>query len=134
MFYGLKDLSGESWEDSERQVLSLCSDHLGVHVTSSDIERAHKVGRFSTLKNRPIVAQFRSFKEKQNILAKAHKLRGTTLSISEDYSSKVRLERRKLVAFAKERKETFRLRFNKLIMGAQTFMYNSSSDDVEPLQ
>lgn len=77
-----------------------------------DIEQVHKVSGFTTSKNRPIVAQLPSFKEKQNVLTRAHKLKGTTRSISEDYSSKVSLERRKLVPFAKDCKETFRLRLS----------------------
>lgn len=72
-----------------------------------------------------------SFKEKQRVLAAARKLKGTDYSISEDYSEKVRLERKKLLQFARERGGDFKLNFNKLKIGTQVFRYDAASDSVK---
>lgn len=130
IFYGLPDTVNETWDESERSVILPCSGSLGIQVGPSSIERAHRIGRFSTAKDRPIVAQFCSFKDKQNILSNAHKLKGSRLSLSKDFSLRVRSERKKLLDFAKEHNEKFKLRFNRLIMGTKTFTYNATTDCV----
>lgn len=76
--------------------------------------------------------KFLSFKDKQKVLTAATKLKGTTFAISEDFSAKVRLERQKLFHFAREKGGDYKLRFNKLKMGKETFVYNSVTDAITP--
>ncbi|XP_037515597.1 uncharacterized protein LOC119392168 [Rhipicephalus sanguineus] len=213
VFYGLKDLSGESWEDCERPVLSLCSDHLGVQVTSSDIERAHRLrrmsprtiyfyengnsendqlrakqaeleymqrrynllfyglpdaqsvswaqseeklinvhspslkvppseilverahrlGGFSSNKCRSIIAKFSSFKLKQQIRISSSKLKEENITVSEDYSPATRLARKKLSEFGKTQSSSFKLRFNKLHINKKCYIYSPSDDCVREI-
>ncbi|XP_077497727.1 uncharacterized protein LOC144108342 [Amblyomma americanum] len=85
LFYGIADSdSSESWETSEQLVNDFCLDKLGVTVTS--VARAHRVGRFSTEKARPIIAKFINDKEIEAILSNGRKLKETNFSIGRDYS------------------------------------------------
>lgn len=131
LFYGLDDTAGETWAESEERILTFCSEKLSVDASVTSIERAHRLGRFSQQNNRPIIVKYVSFKEKQRVLAAARKLKGTDYSISEDYSEKVRLERKKLLQFARERGGDFKLNFNKLKIGTQVFRYDAASDSVK---
>ena len=50
------------------------------------MERAHRVGEKSNDTEREIVLQFSFYKDKINILRNCRKLRGTKISIFEDFS------------------------------------------------
>ncbi|CAN7978916.1 unnamed protein product [Ixodes persulcatus] len=47
IFYGLRDVAGESWHDSEKLIIDTCSTHLAINLEPLSIERAHRIGRFS---------------------------------------------------------------------------------------
>ncbi|XP_075726224.1 uncharacterized protein LOC142767862 [Rhipicephalus microplus] len=128
--YGLPDTVNETWAQSEAQVIAFCSEKLNVAISTAAIERAHRLGRYTAVKARPIILRFLSFKDKERVLAVASKLKGTEFALSEDYSSKVRQDRKKLIQFAKDRKAEYKLHFNKMKIGNQTFVYNAETDTV----
>lgn len=132
IFYGLRDDANETWSDAEATVIAFCSEQLKVSVDPASIERAHRLGRFTPTKQRPLIVKFLSFKGKQKVLTEAAKLKGTDYAIGEDFSAKVRQERQKLLHFAREQGGEYRLRFNKLKMGKETFVYNNVTDAVVP--
>lgn len=121
---------GESWEQSEVQIITFCRDKLDVSLDTNNIERAHRLGRFQENKNRPIIVKFMRFKDKSQILSCGGKLKGTSFSIREDYSARVRLARKKLYLYAQERRLPFKIRFDKLIIGNKRFVYDAQTDSV----
>ena len=58
------------------------------------VERAHRVGNKEKNNKRTIVVKLASFKDKLKIISEARKLKGTNISINEDYSKET-LEIRK---------------------------------------
>uniref|UniRef100_A0A4D5RD82 Putative tick transposon n=1 Tax=Ixodes scapularis TaxID=6945 RepID=A0A4D5RD82_IXOSC len=124
IFYGLADKANETWEESEAKVITFCSDKLGVKLEPTNIERAHRLGRFSEERGRPLISKFLSFKDKQKILSVAHKLKGSGFSIGEDFSPAIQLSRRKLLEYAREQNAQFKLRYNKLVIRGKTYQYN----------
>ncbi|KAH7941694.1 hypothetical protein HPB49_016127 [Dermacentor silvarum] len=104
LFYGITDSAkSETWEESERLVNNFCTEKLGLTVAS--ISRAHRVGRFSSEKKRPIIAKFFNEKEVELVLSRGFKLKNTSLSISRNYSETVREKRRKLLQFSRTMKK-----------------------------
>lgn len=85
IFFGIDgDDAREPNAKSEARVINLCTSVLKVgHV---EIERAHRLGKFNTEKQRSIIAKFNTDKDKQKVLLAAKKLKGTAISISEDFS------------------------------------------------
>lgn len=77
VFYGVNESDNpERNADSERKILELCESKLGLQNLS--IGRAmHRLGRFQSGKNRPLIASFTSYKEKQLILENARKLKNS---------------------------------------------------------
>ncbi|XP_077497108.1 uncharacterized protein LOC144107795 [Amblyomma americanum] len=128
LFYGIDDPEkSETWEESERLVNVFCKEKLGLTVES--VSRAHRVGRFSSEKKRPIIAKFFNEREVDTVMSRGYKLKNTNLSISRDYSEAVREKRRKLLQFSKSIKkdgDKVRLVFNKLFVNDDLYMWSTN--------
>ena len=82
-------------EDPEKKVRELISKTL---LIKDDVpfERAHRMGRFTQDRTRPIVVEFSRFKDKMNVLRNAFKLKGSKVGINEQFPAEIN-ERRKLL-------------------------------------
>lgn len=127
LFYGIQDTGeSEGWETSEQIVKKFCEDQLG--VTAASIARAHRLGRFSNERTRPIIVKFFNEKEIDTILSNGHKLKDTEFGISRDYSEAVREKRRKLWQFSKtikKEKDRVNLVFNKLKINKDVYIWDT---------
>lgn len=128
LFFGFPDTANETWAESEKAVIDMCSDKLDVSIDTLSIDRAHRIGVFRPDRKRPIIVKFCFFKHKQQILSASPKLKGTSHAISEDFSPHVRHARRKLLAFGKAQDLHYRLRFDKLYIGDKCYVYDSVGD------
>ncbi|XP_064472424.1 uncharacterized protein LOC135386446 [Ornithodoros turicata] len=124
IFHGINDNSNETWSQAESKVISFCHDNLGVSLSDSDIERAHRLGKFQNARNRPIIVKFSSFKTKQTTLSNGFKLKSTKFSVDEDFSLNVRVARKHLLTFAKAQSSTFKLNFNKLYIDGKCYRFD----------
>ena len=70
-------------EDTDKAVLHLCRDKLGVQVQLSDIQRSHRLGPVDST-NRGIIARFVSYRARSQILKARSKLKGTSIFVNED--------------------------------------------------
>uniref|UniRef100_L7LVD0 Putative tick transposon n=1 Tax=Rhipicephalus pulchellus TaxID=72859 RepID=L7LVD0_RHIPC len=130
IFYGIPDSTSEPRAHPEETIIQLCSERLNISLDTKEIERAHRLGRYNTGRNRPIIVRFSAFKTKEAILTNARKLKGTTYSIGEDFSRRVQSARRHLIAFAKSKSVPFSLRYKTLHIGSQRFFYDEASQSV----
>ncbi|XP_075527052.1 uncharacterized protein LOC142559322 [Dermacentor variabilis] len=133
LFFGIDDENeSETWDESERKVISVCSAKLGITVEPSTIERAHRMGKHNNDKPRPIILKFGLFKDKQRLLSAASKLKGSRISLSEDYSQQVRRRRSKLIAYAREQNSgaRYKLKYNKMTYQGKTYVYDDTTDSV----
>ena len=89
---GLAELENETWEQTEEILHNLFKEKLELENIS--VERAHRVGNKGKNDKRTIVLKLASFKDKLKIISEARKLKGTNISINEDYSKET-LEIRK---------------------------------------
>ncbi|KAK8786282.1 hypothetical protein V5799_023942 [Amblyomma americanum] len=130
LFFGLDDSDKESWTESEEKVIALCKEKLDLNLEPSAIERAHRIGQFSTEKKRPIIVKMNHYKAKESVLACGRKLKETPYVIREDFEFATRLARSKLVQFIKPRGCSFKLRYDKLIVGEKYYTYDHASDTI----
>ena len=84
---GMAEVENERWEQTEKVLQNLFKKKLQLENIS--VERAHRVGNKEKNNKRTIV-----FKDKLKIISEAWKLKGTNISINEDYSKET-LEIRK---------------------------------------
>ncbi|KAH9359625.1 hypothetical protein HPB48_000109 [Haemaphysalis longicornis] len=73
VFYGFEDAADETWAQSEKRIIDLCSANLGTSLQETDVERAHRIGRFQQDKHRPIIVQFNHFKDRERVLTNSKK-------------------------------------------------------------
>lgn len=131
LFFGVTDDQSENWSQSAAKITDLCSQKMSITITPSEIERAHRIGKFSPGRNRPIVVQFSSFRTKDGILSKGHQFKNTRYSVSEDFSPTVRQARRHLLTFARAQSSPFTLRYNKLKIGSNVFFFDHDTESVK---
>ena len=69
MFHGIPESRDETWDDCEKAVRKILDRNLEMPNASADsevpIERAHRVGKYSRDKTRPIVVKFLTYKHKR---------------------------------------------------------------------
>ena len=89
---GRAEVENETWEQTEEILRNLFKEKLELENIS--VERAHRVGNKGKNNKRAIVLKLASFKDKLKIISEALELKGTNISINEDYSKET-LEIRK---------------------------------------
>lgn len=127
IFFGIEDTDkSESYDVVKKKLLEICSSTLTCNNIT--IERAHRSGKFTGNRPRPVIASFASFKDKQAVLSNAKKLKGSKISISEDFSAGVRLKRKRLLEYSKANKkenDKICLKFDSLYLNGVRYIFGS---------
>ena len=89
---GIAEVENETWEQTEQILQNLFKEKLQLENIS--VERVRRVGNKEKNNKRTIVLKLASFKDKLKIISEARKLKGTNISVNEDYSKET-LEIRK---------------------------------------
>ncbi|XP_077512622.1 uncharacterized protein LOC144123721 [Amblyomma americanum] len=88
IIFGIKEDGAETPKSLRDAVLTeVFEEKLGITVGS--VERIHRFGRQLQDKDRPVVMRFFDFNEKMNLLRNAKKLKGSGMSLSEDYPFRI---------------------------------------------
>uniref|UniRef100_L7LWJ1 Tick transposon n=1 Tax=Rhipicephalus pulchellus TaxID=72859 RepID=L7LWJ1_RHIPC len=130
VFFGLEDVKGESWDESEKKVIDVCSKYFKEPILPKEIERAHRLGPFTTSKNRPILVKMAHFKDKDRILHASRKCKTPGINVREDFSANTRLARKHLTEFKKLQPFESKLRHNKLTAGKDTYIFDHTRNEV----
>ncbi|CAN7974771.1 unnamed protein product, partial [Ixodes persulcatus] len=101
--FGIHEEPGETRNSLEEKVLDdMFNKQLGVSLTS--VERIHRIGRITQGKNRPVVLRVFNYNEKVSVFKNCKKLKGTAVSISDDFSKETLQTRKKLWESAHDEK------------------------------
>ncbi|XP_064470754.1 uncharacterized protein LOC135385393 [Ornithodoros turicata] len=139
---GLPEAPGP-FEDTRQLLHDTVFKSLG--VTVSTIERAHRIGAKKPEHNRPVILRLYDYNEKVSILKNSRKLKGTSITVSEDFSFAVRQVRKKLWDSAGDSRlkgEKVRLVYDKLRINNCVYKWDERSqsrvyftaDTVNPVQ
>uniref|UniRef100_A0A8D9AGQ7 Endonuclease-reverse transcriptase n=1 Tax=Cacopsylla melanoneura TaxID=428564 RepID=A0A8D9AGQ7_9HEMI len=104
MVFNYEEKENENWETLEEAMLNLFKEDLGLTCRVEDLDECLRVGTKKEGKTRPIKIGFTSYKKKLSVLRNKKKLKGTKISITEDYSQQVRERRRALIPIVDEMK------------------------------
>lgn len=138
IFFGIKesDEDNESWHDCKNKLLEVINGVMELNeVTGEHIARAHRLGHRKG--KRPIIVKFIHYGIKEKILEARSKLKDTDIFINEDFSQKVREERKHLLAVMKEAKgkgAKAKVIFNKLKVDGQLYKYDWEVKKVVPIE
>ena len=91
---GIEDEKEETWEATERKVLSILTNNL--NLQDIRIERAHRMVPHNNDKKRTVIIKLLDYKDKVEILKNAKSLKNTGLYINEDFSSETMAIRKQL--------------------------------------
>ena len=114
---GIEGEYNEPWHVSEEKVRTVVRSDLGIsEADEMKIERAHRLGSSSNNKFSPIIVKFTYFKDRQTVFraAKENLGRRSSITIREDFSLRVRKQRKQLKRFmcdAREKKPFPRPKF-----------------------
>ena len=93
-------------ENPESVVRGFVEQKMGINTKEMEIERAHRLGKWRQGHNRPLVAKFLNFKDKEAIRQAApRKLRNTKYGINEQYPKEISDRRKLLVPIMKEERK-----------------------------
>ncbi|XP_029833713.2 uncharacterized protein LOC115318140, partial [Ixodes scapularis] len=96
IIFGLEETENENSNSLEARVSKTIIEDI-LDVSTSGIERIHRLGSQTPGKARPIILKLLDFRDKLTILRNCSKLRGTNISINEDFSKRVQLIRKKFL-------------------------------------
>lgn len=130
IIYGVEEGDNEQNADLQQQIVKgIFKDILKVNVTS--VERMHRIGRKTQNRERPVILKLYNFSEKMLVLRNCGKLKGTAISISEDFSARVRDLRKKLWQSAKEDRDNgakVTLVFDKLKIDDDLYVWDEAKN------
>nr|XP_037289276.1 uncharacterized protein LOC119182480 [Rhipicephalus microplus] len=134
LVFGVKEGSPESESDLKVSVVdNIFGKKLNVHVKT--IERIHRLGKQRPGHIRPVIMRFYDFKEKDAILRNCSKLKGTSISVSNDYSKETVAVRKKLwdsAAADRGSGKKVSLVYDKLKVGESLFTWDYNRDERQP--
>lgn len=135
LVYGIKEIPDESTEGLENYVKrEIFEGILGVHPSA--IERIHRLGHWAANKTRPVILRFLDERDKCAVLSSCRRLKGSRISISEDFSPRVQQIRKKLWDSARESKrkgDKVVLTFDKIKINGQIFIWDDTANARVPL-
>lgn len=102
--FGLDDINDEETaEECVQKVVKMVNDNLEIPLTASDIDIAHRLGKYSGSKPRAVLCKLISRRSKAAVLQKRRKLKGTKMGIVEDLTlaNRALLEKVKAVSCVK---------------------------------
>ncbi|XP_065286334.1 uncharacterized protein [Dermacentor albipictus] len=134
--YGLPEEAKENEGSLEHKVHEKILKSV-LEVEDVTIERIHRLGRPAAKKTRPVILKLLDYRDKTQILSNCYKLKGSSFSIGEDFSWRVRNIRKKLWNYAKARKESgdkVSLSYDKLRINDDLYRWDDETNDVALIQ
>ena len=141
VFHGIPEEKEETWDDCEAAVRKILEEKMDMEEAWRDtdiaIERAHRIGRFSKGRTRPIIVKFANYKHKNNVFKDKSKLQGSDYRIQEQFSDKIMQERKSfqpMIEKAIKEEKSFFVRYNKLIIDDIVYRFDYETNAVRPLK
>lgn len=130
MVFGIAENEKESTDDLKSKVLTdIFEEILGVTLTT--VERIHRVGKKNSNKPRPVVLRLFDCREKSKLYQNCKKLKGSGISIGDDFSKETLAKRKLLWNSAKQKRddgERVQLNHDKLIINSDVFVWDYSKN------
>lgn len=131
IIYGIPENQNEDNSTLEETVTETVFKEK-LEIDGVGIERIHRLGKPAANKTRPIILKLHDFRDKTRVFKNCHKLKGTDLSVSEDFSVRVRDIRRNLWNCAKANKESgdkVSLAYDKLRINKVWYQWDEAKKD-----
>ena len=98
IFYNIRDDRGEQNEACAQKLIDFLEYEMKVeNARSIRFDRIHRLGRYDPAKNRPVIAKFCFFQEREMVRSCAKNLDGSPYAVSQQFPKEVLEKRRSLI-------------------------------------
>ena len=97
IFVGIKE-TGDIPEDTDKVILDVCNNKLGLNLTQEAIDRSHRLGPVREARTeqgnevnpspRPIIVKFTNYRNRSMVFSSKRKLKGSPVSIMENLTAR----------------------------------------------
>lgn len=132
LVYGVPEEADEHPETLEQTISEQILKNI-LKIKPVPIERIHRIGKQNAQKPRPVMLKLLDLRDKVTILRNCTKLKGTTFSVGEDFSNRVRYIRKMLWQIAKTKKEAGDKVFlvcDKLKVNEDLYRWDDDTNDI----
>ena len=106
IFYNIPDERLESDEECTNKLYTFFEEDVKImNNRMIKLDRVHRLGRYSPMKTRPIIAKFCHYQDREMVRKSAKNLDGTQYSISQQFPKEVNARRKALVPTLKSVKD-----------------------------
>ena len=93
----------EDWNQCQTKVKVICRQKL--NLENVDIDRAHRTGKKTENRSRPIILKLKNYEDKSEIIRRGKMLKGTGINVNEDFSRETMEYRKELWNDVKKHRE-----------------------------
>ncbi|KAH9367086.1 hypothetical protein HPB48_021735 [Haemaphysalis longicornis] len=126
LVFGVEEGEAETTEDLEQTVLQdIFVRKLGVELKT--VERIHRIGRKGGSLPRPVIMKLYDSREKLTVYKNCKKLKGTTISVGDDFCKETLAKRKLLWESGKEEREAgqrMHLNYDKLVIDKDVYSWD----------
>ncbi|XP_028519031.1 protein unc-13 homolog C-like [Exaiptasia diaphana] len=102
LFYNIPEEEDEA-RNSKSLIEGVIED-IGLDVSLIEIDRAHRIGKKTSGKPRPIVSKFLRYQDREEVRRNAYKLKGSKVGIAEQFPKEIAEKRKELYPIYKKAK------------------------------
>uniref|UniRef100_T1I8Y1 Endonuclease-reverse transcriptase n=1 Tax=Rhodnius prolixus TaxID=13249 RepID=T1I8Y1_RHOPR len=97
ILYNVPNINDSTSQELETKIMIFLQKDLKANVSLQDIDQIRKIGRKEA--QRPVLVRFVAYRKKMEVLKLSGNLKGTKISISQDYLYEVRQVRKQLLPY-----------------------------------
>ncbi|XP_006817358.1 uncharacterized protein LOC102803378, partial [Saccoglossus kowalevskii] len=126
----------ETWEQTEELLCGFITDKMDIDGSQIEFQIVHRL-TYARSRPQPIIGKFLRYKQRDEVLRAAEKLKGTEFRIREDFTPKIRDLRRKLGKFvvdARAEGKTVKVLYDKIKIDDTVYIYDEVMKNIKPLR
>uniref|UniRef100_A0A8D8UPB2 Endonuclease-reverse transcriptase n=1 Tax=Cacopsylla melanoneura TaxID=428564 RepID=A0A8D8UPB2_9HEMI len=131
IIFGIEQEQGENYVTLEEKVRNMIREKMDITILSTEVDSVKRFGRAQN-NQRPIIMALTTWKRKMELISNGRKLKGTGISIREDFPQEVQRIRKSLYEEMMEHRRNGRkayIRYDKLIVEGNENNGNKKEED-----
>uniref|UniRef100_A0A8D9AH65 Endonuclease-reverse transcriptase n=1 Tax=Cacopsylla melanoneura TaxID=428564 RepID=A0A8D9AH65_9HEMI len=131
IIFGIEQEQGENYATLEEKLRNMIREKMDITILSTEVDSVKRFGRAQN-NQRPIIMALTTWKRKMELISNGRKLKGTGISIREDFPQEVQRIRKSLYEEMMEHRRNGRkayIRYDKLIIEGNENNGNKKEED-----
>uniref|UniRef100_A0A8D8SKC9 Endonuclease-reverse transcriptase n=1 Tax=Cacopsylla melanoneura TaxID=428564 RepID=A0A8D8SKC9_9HEMI len=136
IIFGIEQEQGENYATLEEKLRNMIREKMDITILSTEVDSVKRFGRAQN-NQRPIIMALTTWKRKMELISNGRKLKGTGISIREDFPQEVQITRKSLYEEMMEHRRNGRkayIRYDKLIVEGNEKNENNRNNEIEMME